>query len=95
MLPKVHGFKDLAACPLHIRHSIEVGIIRYTHAQQSIDNLLYIKDGQPVGPFSTIVYGPELTVDPLAKPKQQDDETGSNTRGKSLQSSSFLIRKFR
>ncbi len=34
--------------------------VRYAYTQQPMGHLLYNKDGQPVGPFSTIGYGPEL-----------------------------------
>jgi sialate O-acetylesterase len=34
--------------------------VRYAYTQHPNGNLLYNKDGQPVGPFSTIGYGPEL-----------------------------------
>ena len=33
--------------------------VRYAYTQHPKGNLLYNKDGQPVGPFSTIGYGPE------------------------------------
>ena len=33
--------------------------VRYAYTQHPQGNLLYNKDGQPVGPFSTIGYGPE------------------------------------
>lgn len=43
--------------------------VRYAYTQQPMGNLLYNKDGQPVGPFSTIGYGPELEVEAKGKPK--------------------------
>lgn len=36
--------------------------VRYAYTQQPNGNILYNKDGQPVGPFSTIGYGPEQPV---------------------------------
>ena len=42
--------------------------VRYAYTQQPMGNLLYNKDGQPVGPFSTIGYGPETEADAAAKP---------------------------
>ena len=42
--------------------------VRYAYTQQPMGNLLYNKDGQPVGPFSTIGYGPELEADAAGKP---------------------------
>ncbi len=43
--------------------------VRYAYTQHPKGNLLYNKDGQPVGPFSTIGYGPMLEADALGKPK--------------------------
>jgi sialate O-acetylesterase len=37
--------------------------VRYAYTQHPNGNLLYNKDGQPVGPFSTIGYGPEQDAD--------------------------------
>jgi sialate O-acetylesterase len=45
--------------------------VRYAYTQHPKGNLLYNKDGQPVGPFSTIGYGPELEADALGKPGQR------------------------
>lgn len=127
VLQKVYGFKDLAACPLYMKHAIEGSCIRvtfdenaknglmvafkdgflpptpapgasiqwlsiqakdgtwhwadgridgselvvsskdvaepiavrYAYTQHPKGNLLYNTDGQPVGPFSTMGYGPE------------------------------------
>lgn len=42
--------------------------VRYAYTQHPKGNLLYNKDGQPVGPFSTIGYGPELATDAARKP---------------------------
>ena len=42
--------------------------VRYAYTQQPNGKLLYNKDGQPVGPFSTIGYGPELATDAAGKP---------------------------
>ncbi len=42
--------------------------VRYAYTQHPKGNLLYNKDGQPVGPFSTIGYGPEMKVDAVLKP---------------------------
>jgi len=44
--------------------------VRYAYTQHPIGNILYNKDGMPVGPFSTIGYGPEQAVDPAAKLKK-------------------------
>lgn len=41
--------------------------VRYAYTQHPKGNLLYNKEGQPVGPFSTIGYGPELKVDAAGK----------------------------
>lgn len=42
--------------------------VRYAYTQHPNGHLLYNKDGQPVGPFSTIGYGPEVEVDAVKKP---------------------------
>ena len=42
--------------------------VRYAYTQQPLGHLLYNKDGMPVGPFSTIGYGPEVKTDPAGKP---------------------------
>jgi len=42
--------------------------VRYAYTQHPKGHLLYNKDGQPVAPFSTIGYGPELEVDAVRKP---------------------------
>ena len=34
--------------------------VRYAYTQHPSGNILYNQDGMPVGPFSTIGYGPEL-----------------------------------
>jgi sialate O-acetylesterase len=41
--------------------------VRYAYTQHPAGNLLYNKDGQPVGPFSTVGYGPELKADAAGK----------------------------
>ncbi len=41
--------------------------VRYAYTQHPKGNLLYNKDGQPVGPFSTIGYGPDLKIDAAGK----------------------------
>jgi sialate O-acetylesterase len=41
---------------------------RYAYTQHPNGNILYNKDAQPVGPFSTIGYGPELKTDAAGKP---------------------------
>jgi sialate O-acetylesterase len=38
--------------------------VRYAYTQHPNGHILYNKDGQPVGPFSTIGYGPEPTQKP-------------------------------
>ena len=43
--------------------------VRYAYTQHPKGNLLYNKEGQPVGPFSTIGYGPMLEADAVGKPK--------------------------
>jgi len=45
--------------------------VRYAYTQHPQGNLLYNKDGQAVGPFSTIGYGPELKKDGLGKPSNK------------------------
>lgn len=45
--------------------------VRYAYTNHPQGHLLYNKDNQPVGPFSTIGYGPELEVDPAKKPKKK------------------------
>ena len=45
------------------KHVTEPVAVRYAYTQHPKGNLLYNKDGQPVGPFSTIGYGPELETD--------------------------------
>lgn len=134
VLQKVYGFKDLAACPLYTKHTIEGAAIRisfdnarsglmvakkegfpppvptpdaaiqwlsiqakdgiwhwadgkidgselivsskdvaepiavrYAYTQHPNGHLLYNKEGQPVGPFSTIGYGAELEVEAKRK----------------------------
>jgi sialate O-acetylesterase len=42
--------------------------VRYAYTQHPKGNLLYNKDGQPIGPFSTIGYGPKLKTDAAGKP---------------------------
>ncbi|MFN6270768.1 MAG: sialate O-acetylesterase [Akkermansiaceae bacterium] len=42
--------------------------VRYAYTQHPNGNLLYNKDNQPVGPFSTIGYGPELPENTEKKP---------------------------
>ncbi|MEI6175922.1 MAG: sialate O-acetylesterase [Verrucomicrobiota bacterium] len=44
--------------------------VRYAYTQQPVGNILYNKEGQPVGPFSTIGYGPEQPADSTTKPKK-------------------------
>lgn len=41
--------------------------VRYAYTQHPNGNILYNKDGQPVGPFSTIGYGPEQQIEPKKK----------------------------
>jgi sialate O-acetylesterase len=41
--------------------------VRYAYTQHPSGNLLYNKDGMPVGPFSTFGYGPELEGEPKGK----------------------------
>jgi len=36
--------------------------VRYAYTQHPNGNILYNKDGMPVGPFSTIGYGPEVVI---------------------------------
>ena len=43
--------------------------VRYAYTQHPTGNLLYNKEGQPVGPFSTIGYGPVLEVGAAGKLK--------------------------
>lgn len=45
--------------------------VRYAYTHHPNGNLLYNKDGMPVGPFTTIGYGPELKDDSQEKPKKQ------------------------
>ncbi len=43
--------------------------VRYAYTQHPCGKLLYNKDGQPVSPFSSIGYGPELVPELQKKPK--------------------------
>lgn len=134
VLQKVHGFKNLTACPLYTKHTIEGSnirvsfdnaqnglmvaqkqgmqppvptpdaavdwlsiqakdgtwhwadgridgsqlvvssqdvaepiAVRYAYTQHPTGHLLYNKDGMPVGPFSTIGYGPAVKTDAAGK----------------------------
>jgi sialate O-acetylesterase len=42
--------------------------VRYAYTQHPCGHLLYNKDGQPTGPFSTIGYGPAPAPEPKKKP---------------------------
>lgn len=45
--------------------------VRYAYTQHPSGHILYNKDGQPVGPFSTIGYGPEQAVEATTKTKRR------------------------
>ncbi len=50
------------------RNVAEPIAVRYAYTQHPKGNLLYNNEGQPVGPFSTIGYGPELETDASGRP---------------------------
>ncbi len=66
---KIDG-SDLIVSSKEVKEPVAV---RYAYTQHPKGNLLYNKDGMPVGPFSTIGYGPELPQEPVkpAKPKKK------------------------
>lgn len=53
---KIDGSELVVSCK-QVKEPIAV---RYAYTQHPCGHLLYNKDGQPTGPFSTIGYGPEL-----------------------------------
>jgi sialate O-acetylesterase len=53
---KIDGSELIVSC----KEVEEPIAVRYAYTQHPNGNILYNKDGMPVGPFSTIGYGPEL-----------------------------------
>ena len=62
------GRIDGAELVVSSRNVAEPIAVHYAYTQHPKGNLLYNKDGQPVGPFSTIGYGQELKADAVGKP---------------------------
>tara|TARA_B110000879_G_scaffold31074_1_gene42431 strand:- start:9253 stop:10725 length:1473 start_codon:yes stop_codon:yes gene_type:complete len=63
---KIDGSDLMVSC----KDVAEPIAVRYAYTQHPCGNLLYNKQGQPVSPFSTIGYGPELIPQPKKKKKR-------------------------